>query len=418
MRLGRKPSPTAWAWIDSVIWAESQWPSKHRPRMGSRRSEPPRPARSRGVGLDVGDPGGPGIGPLGRPVDGSGFRRPASEAVAGPPDWDRVRLLDRPGRQGAPGVEEQGLQPLVPDRPDDVPRRGDLPDRPPAVPVHVSALGRGDARRSAARRANCRWSSASSSSTRRPGSRASVLASTWRRGGACRRNPLLYVVPSLMVIPFINDTYLLGQPNLLLLALMLGRVRLLEGRPGRVGGGADRPGGGDQGVPGPGVRVSRLSEALEGDGRDDRRPRRLAPRPADALPRAAEGGGRPGGLDQGDGPEVRLAGRSRSGRSGRTATRTASMIALANRLLRAVPGRRRDEGRLAGERRLARLPRRQRRDPRERRWVSASSSWRRCPDRPGGSSRSDAIEQAMLLLLILMFSPLSFNYFFLWLIYP
>src|SRR5262249_52613792 len=32
--------------------------------------------------------------------------------------------------------------------------------------------------------------------------------------------------------------------------------------------------------------------------------------------------------------------------------------------------------------------------------------------------RTDAIEQAMLLLMILMFSPLSFNYFYVWLIYP
>jgi hypothetical protein len=40
---------------------------------------------------------------------------------------------------------------------------------------------------------------------------------------------------------------------------------------------------------------------------------------------------------------------------------------------------------------------------------------------PGYTQRtnsSDALEQTMLLLLILMFTPLAFNYFFVWLLYP
>jgi hypothetical protein len=40
---------------------------------------------------------------------------------------------------------------------------------------------------------------------------------------------------------------------------------------------------------------------------------------------------------------------------------------------------------------------------------------------PPGSQRtnwSDALEYAMLLLLILMFTPLAFTYFFAWLLYP
>ena len=44
---------------------------------------------------------------------------------------------------------------------------------------------------------------------------ASVCLAT---GKALRQNPLLYLVPTLWVVPFIHDTYLLGQPNLLLLA--------------------------------------------------------------------------------------------------------------------------------------------------------------------------------------------------------
>ena len=50
-----------------------------------------------------------------------------------------------------------------------------------------------------------------------------VLASVYLATGRVRSAPpFLYLVPSLAVIPFIHDMFLLGQPVLLLLALMLG----------------------------------------------------------------------------------------------------------------------------------------------------------------------------------------------------
>ncbi len=55
-------------------------------------------------------------------------------------------------------------------------------------------------------------------------------------GKALRQDPLLYLVPTLCVIPCVHDMYLLGQPNLLLLCLMLAAfVGLREKRPWPAG---------------------------------------------------------------------------------------------------------------------------------------------------------------------------------------
>lgn len=55
-------------------------------------------------------------------------------------------------------------------------------------------------------------------------------------GKALRQDPLLYLVPTLCVIPCIHDMYLLGQPNLLLLFLMLSAfVSLRENKPWLAG---------------------------------------------------------------------------------------------------------------------------------------------------------------------------------------
>ena len=71
---------------------------------------------------------------------------------------------------------------------------------------------------------------------------------------------------------------------------------------------------------------------------------------------------------------------------------------------------------LAGQRPLARLPRGHRRDPGRHAGLSlfVLAVW---PAR-GRTARTDAIEFAHVTLLIVMFSPLSFNYAFVWLIYP
>ena len=65
-----------------------------------------------------------------------------------------------------------------------------------------------------------------------------IVASVYLATGRVRRNhPALYLWPSIGVIPFVHDTYLLGQPALLLLALLLGAFALLRrGRP--IGAGA------------------------------------------------------------------------------------------------------------------------------------------------------------------------------------
>lgn len=54
---------------------------------------------------------------------------------------------------------------------------------------------------------------------------ASVRLSTGRFQGV---HPAIYLVPSLMVIPFVSDMYLLGQPAVLLLALCLGSFLALR----------------------------------------------------------------------------------------------------------------------------------------------------------------------------------------------
>lgn len=47
-------------------------------------------------------------------------------------------------------------------------------------------------------------------------------------GRAAGRNPLLYLVPSLCVVALIHNTYMLGQPNLTLLTLLLGAFLCLQ----------------------------------------------------------------------------------------------------------------------------------------------------------------------------------------------
>lgn len=59
-----------------------------------------------------------------------------------------------------------------------------------------------------------------------------ILLSVWLakggKGKITRQHPLLYVVPSLCIIALIHNTYLLGQPNLTLLTLLLGAFACLR----------------------------------------------------------------------------------------------------------------------------------------------------------------------------------------------
>jgi hypothetical protein len=65
---------------------------------------------------------------------------------------------------------------------------------------------------------------------------AIVLSVQLASGRRSPQHPLLYVVPTLVVIPFVHDTYLLGQPVLILLALLLGAFACLRAeRPWSAG---------------------------------------------------------------------------------------------------------------------------------------------------------------------------------------
>ncbi|WP_165070689.1 glycosyltransferase family 87 protein [Paludisphaera rhizosphaerae] len=66
---------------------------------------------------------------------------------------------------------------------------------------------------------------------------AVLLSVRLATGGTARtRNPILYVVPSLVIIALIHNTYLLGQPNLTLLTLLLAAFLCLQkGKDGWAG---------------------------------------------------------------------------------------------------------------------------------------------------------------------------------------
>ena len=66
---------------------------------------------------------------------------------------------------------------------------------------------------------------------------ASIALSSWMSvNPETRRHPLVVIVPSLAIVVLIHNVYLLGQPNLLLLALLLGAFACLR-RGRQVGAG-------------------------------------------------------------------------------------------------------------------------------------------------------------------------------------
>ena len=66
---------------------------------------------------------------------------------------------------------------------------------------------------------------------------AILLSVSLATGTMARQRPVLYLVPSLGVVAYVHDMYLLGQPNLVLLACMLGAFACLNAkREGLAGG--------------------------------------------------------------------------------------------------------------------------------------------------------------------------------------
>jgi len=235
-------------------------------------------------------------------------------------------------------------------------------------------------------------------------------------GHAFRQHPLLYLVPSLCVIPFVSDMYLLGQPNLFLLALMLGALACLRiRRPWSAGG-----------LMALAAAVKAFPVMAIGYLVYRRQWKATAAMVAWlailllVLPSGFRGPVRAWD-DLGTwtrGMVLKYDSGSIAQRPDRSYSyKNQSMMALVNRMLRPV---------LAdGEA--------------DRRWrvnvadlgfrgvnavillVAASLClfyMATMPSQPRRTDRTDAIEGGMLLLMIVFFSPLSFNYFYVWLIYP
>ncbi len=246
---------------------------------------------------------------------------------------------------------------------------------------------------------------------------ASVLLAVYlATGRSVRQHPLLYLVPTVAVAAFVHDTYLLGQPNLLLLASMLGAFACLRtGRPWSAGvlvafAAAVKafP------IMAVGYLVYRrywksvlsvvfslavLLLVLP-------LPFRQAERTWDDLKTWTLGMV----LKYDSGTIAQRPERSYS-------YKNQSMIALANRMLRPVPadGEAKDPWSVS----IADL------DFRVVNGIIIASALGLClfyvvvmPRTNRRTGQTDALETAMLLLLILAFSPLSFDYFYVWLLYP
>ena len=242
------------------------------------------------------------------------------------------------------------------------------------------------------------------------------LAAKLATGRAWRRHPLLYLVPTLAVGVYVHDIFLLGQPNLLLLACMLGAFACLRRRAGGAAGVLIAFAAAVKAFPimavgylvyrrhwrATAVTLAALAAFLV-----------VVPMPFRGTAQAWDDlktwtGGMVLKYDSGG-----IAQRPERSYS----FKNQSVVALANRLLRPIPGD--GEAKETWTVNIADL------DFRSINAVIAATGLGLCgfyvaamPRRARRTAQTDAIETAMLLLLILCFSPLSFNYFFVWLLYP
>jgi hypothetical protein len=246
---------------------------------------------------------------------------------------------------------------------------------------------------------------------------ASILLSVYLATGRLGwERPLIYLVPSLGVVAYIHDTYLLGQPNLVLLASMLGAIVLLQERREAVAGGLVAFATAVKAFPFLAIgylvyrRFWKASLAMVAA-------LVLAVLVAPMPFRGVAGAYRDAGTwvvgmvfryDSGG-----IAQRPERGFS----FKNQSLMALANRLLRDIPAD--GEAGDGWKVNLASLD-----FPTVNRLILLSAALlgtlyiSLMPRRDNRTRLTTAIEGALLLLLILMYSPLSFNYFFVWLLYP
>jgi hypothetical protein len=243
-----------------------------------------------------------------------------------------------------------------------------------------------------------------------------LLAVRLATGGSLRQNPALYLFPTLWVIPAVHDMYLLGQPNLFLLLLMLGAFACLRGGRPRSSGALVGLAAGVKAFP-----VLALGYLVY---------RRHWKATASTvvtlallllvLPMPFRGPGKAW-----EDLKVWTRGMVLKYDEGQIAQRpercysfkNQSLVALANRLLRDVPAD--GESKDGWHVNVASL------DFATVNKVAAGSGLGLClfylASMPWGRARDDrgyAAETAMLLLMILAFSPFAFNYFYVWLIYP
>lgn len=246
---------------------------------------------------------------------------------------------------------------------------------------------------------------------------SAIVLSVYLATGKLRwQRPILYLLPSLGVVVYIHDAYLLGQPNLMLLACMLGAFVCLSARRSSAAGALVAFAAAVKAFPflaigylvyrrfwkATAAMVVVLTLALI-----------ALPMPFRGITGAFE--------DVGTwtmGMVLRYDAGSIAQRPERGfGHKNQSLMALTNRLLRAIPAD-----------------------------AEAKDGWRVnvadldfatvnkiivmsalilgglfigvMPRKANRNRTSSAIEYAMLVLLILMFSPLSFNYAYVWLLYP
>ncbi len=245
---------------------------------------------------------------------------------------------------------------------------------------------------------------------------SAILLSVHLAAGRLSRQRLLYLVPSLGVVVYVHDTYLLGQPNLVLLACMLGAFACLNARRQGLAGGLVALAAAIKAFPfmAIGYLVYRrfwkataalvvvLTLAMV-----------ALPMPFRGVAGAFEDVGTwtmgmvlrydAGGIAQR--PERGFGHKNQS------------LMALANRLLRAIPadGEAKDGWKVnlvdldfATVNRIIMLSA----------LLLGGLYVALMPPKANRNRASSSIEYGLLVLLILMFSPLSFNYSFVWLLYP
>jgi hypothetical protein len=230
------------------------------------------------------------------------------------------------------------------------------------------------------------------------------------------QRPILYLVPSLAVVAYIHDTYLLGQPNLGLLACMLGAFACLNAKKFHLAGGLVALAAAVKAFPFMAIAylvyrrfwkaTAAMAVALT-----------LA---LIALPmpfRGVEGAFEDVGTWT-QGMVLRYDAGSIAQRPERGfGHKNQSIMALANRLLRDIPAD--AEARDGWRVNLASLD-----FATVNKIILAAAMVLGLfyiglmPKQANRNRVSSSIEYALLILLILMFSPLSFNYFYVWLLYP